>query len=157
MATIRWTLQDCSVLGLPHAPGLGGGLEVVVVHTAIPTTLQALRTAATLAKGLSARIRLLVPQVVPYALPLECPPVPAGFTAHRFRTIAEEVAVETSVEIIYCRDLASTLGALLRPHSVVVLGSCRPRLWRLRWPGAEKSLARHLRCMGHQVVLAESL
>ena len=157
MATIRWTLQDCVVLGHPHAPALGGRLEVIVVHTSILPTLQALKTAATLAKGLSARIRLLVPQVVPYALPLDCPPVPSSFTERRFRTIAEEVGVETSVEIIYCRDLASTLGALLRPHSLVVLGSHRPRAWRLPWRGGERVLARRLRGLGHQVVLAESL
>lgn len=155
MATIHWTPQYCSTV-TPHREAASGGqVEVVVLHTAIPATLLALKTAATLAKGLSARIRLLVPQVVPYALPLEAPPVPASFTERRFRTMAQEVTVETAVEIVLCRDIASALEALLRPRSLVVLGARSSRWWTLGWPSAETSLARRLRSRGHQVVFAD--
>ena len=51
-------------------------IEVVVIHTTTEGTLKALRTAAALAQGLGAHIRLLVLQVVPYALPLAEPQVP---------------------------------------------------------------------------------
>lgn len=156
MATIHWTPQYYSSGTTRSEGGLGGRLEVVVVHTAIPATLQALKTAATLAQGLSARIRLLVPQAVPYALPLEEPPVPISFTERRFRTVAEEVDVETTVEIVLCRDIFSALETLLRPRSLVVLGARSSRWARLGWPSAEARLARRLRKLGHQVVFADS-
>ena len=155
MATIHWTPQYCSTAAPSREGGAGGQVEVVVVHTAIPATLLALKTAATLAKGLSARVRLLVPQVVPYALPLETPPVPISFTERRFRTVAEKVAVETTVEIVLCRDINSALETLLRPGSLVVLGARSSRWRSLGWPSAETRLARHLRRWGHQVVFAD--
>ncbi len=156
MATIHWTPQYSSTVAPRPEAGAGGQVEVVVVHTAIPATLVALQTAATLAKGLSARVRLLVPQVVPYALPLEAPPVPTSFTERRFRTVAQKVAVETIVEIVLCRDLSTALENLLRPRSLVVLGARSARWWSLGWPSAEASLARSLRKWGHQVVFADS-
>jgi hypothetical protein len=137
MATIHWTPQYCSTATPCREGGAGGQVEVVVVHTAIPTTLVALKTAATLAKGLSARVRLLVPQVVPYALPLEHPPVPISFTERRFRTVAEKAAV-------------------LRPRSLIVVGARSTSWWSRAWPSAETRLARRLRRLGHQVVFANS-
>ena len=156
MATIHWTPQYCSTAAPSREGGAGGQVEVVVVHTAIPATLLALKTAATLAKGLSARVRLLVPQVVPYALPLETPPVPISFTERRFRTVAEKVAVETTVEIVLCRDIAPALETLLRPRSLIVVGARSPSWWSRAWPSAETRLARSLRRLGHQVVFANS-
>jgi hypothetical protein len=156
MATVYWTPEDRSTVAPCREGGAGGRIEVVVIHTSIPATLVALKTAATLAKGLSARIRLVVPQVVPYALPLEAPPVPASVAERRFRTIAEEVTVETTVEIVPCRDIGSALETLLRSRSLVVLGARSSRCCSLGWPNAETRLARRLRSLGHQVVLADS-
>jgi hypothetical protein len=134
---------------------VGSRLEVVVVHTAIPATLQALKTAAALAKGLAARIRLLVPQVVPYPLPLAEPPLPTSFRERRFRTVAEGMAVETAVEIVACRDICSALEAVLRPRSLVVLGERGSGWARMGRPSAETRLAQRLRTLGHQVVFAD--
>ncbi len=156
MATNHWMQQHCSTFAPAPVAETGGQLEVVVVHTAIPATLVALKTAATLAQGLSARIRLLVPQVVPYPLPLEAPPIPVSFTERRFRTVAEEVAVETTVEIVLCRDIATALEALLPPRSLVVVGAQSTRWRTLGWPSAEARLAQVLRKRGHLVVLADS-
>ena len=50
-------------------------LNIAVVFTSIEATLGALKEAGTLAGSLGGRITLLVPQVVPYPLPLESPPV----------------------------------------------------------------------------------
>jgi hypothetical protein len=124
-----------------------GSLEVVVLHTTIPATLCALRTAAGLADGLGARIRLLVPQLVPFALPLDSPPIARDFLERRFRTVASDVEVETHVDIRLCRDQWTVLQSALRPHSLVVLGGRGS--W---WPSAEKRLAQRLRRAGHQVV-----
>src|SRR5260370_449279 len=50
-------------------------LEVAVVFTSAAPTIAALRKAGALADRLNARITLVVPQIVPYPLPLESSPV----------------------------------------------------------------------------------
>ena len=64
--------------------------------------------------------------------------------------IASDSRVETRVSIYLCRDLLEILQSVLKPHSLVVVGS-RKR-W---WPTREKRLARKLRALGHQVVVTE--
>ncbi len=126
-------------------------LDVAVVFTSAAATIAALRKAGALADRLSARIKLLVPQVVPYPLPLESPPVLIDFSERRFREIALESPVETTVQIYLCRDGWETLKAVLAPRSLVVIGG-RKR-W---WPTREKSLARKLCRAGHEVIFAET-
>jgi hypothetical protein len=124
-------------------------LEVTVLHTTIPETLDALKTAARLAQGLSARIRILVLEVVPYPLPLHRPDVSLPYTQRRFRTLAENVSIETTVDIHLVRDPQKVLDAILEPHSIVVMGARRP--W---WPTAGRRLGKRLERAGHQVVIA---
>jgi hypothetical protein len=125
-------------------------LGVVVVFTSVESTMHALRKAGALASRLNARISLVVPQVVPYPLPLTSPPVLLDFSERRFRVIAAESPVETTVRLYLCRDEMETLAAVLEPHSLIVLGG-RKR-W---WPTQEKRLARKLRRAGHEVILEE--
>jgi hypothetical protein len=124
-------------------------MEVVVLHTTIAETLQALKTAAHLAHGLSARIRLLVLEVVPYPLPLDQPNVPLPFIRRRFRTLAAGTPIETNVDIHLVRDPDKTIESILEPHSVIVMGA--QRTW---WPNAHTRVARRLERLGHQVVYA---
>lgn len=124
-------------------------MEVVVLHTTITETLQALKTAAHLAHGLSARIRLLVLEVVPYPLPLDRPNVPLPFIRRRFRTLAADASIETNVDIHLVRDPDKTIESVLEPHSVIVMGA--HRTW---WPNAHSRVARRLERLGHQVVYA---
>jgi len=124
-------------------------LEVIVLHTPTAGTLKALRTAAGLAEGLAARIRLLVLQVVPYPLSLNAPDVPVTFTRRRFRTIAADANIETHVDIRFGRDQAQMLAGSIKPRSVVVLGG--RRRW---WPTAESRLAKRLERQGHQVMFS---
>ena len=84
-------------------------LNIAVVFTSGDATLAALREAGKLASSLGARIKLVVPQVVPYPLPLESPPVLVEFNEKRFRVIASESPVETSVHIYLCRDRKSVV------------------------------------------------
>ena len=71
------------------APGeSGSSLNLDVVFTSLEPTLAALKKAADLASRLNARITLVVPQVVPYPLPLKTPPVLIDFNERRFRVIA---------------------------------------------------------------------
>jgi hypothetical protein len=124
-------------------------LEVVVLHTTVSGTLEALKTAAHLAHGLSARIRILVLEVVPYPLPLNRPDVSLPYSQRHFRTLAESAAIETSVDIHLVRDPEKVLDSVLEPHSVVVMGA--RRTW---WPSASSRMAKSLERKGHQVVYA---
>ena len=124
-------------------------MEVVVLYTTVQETLKALKMAAHFAHDLSARIRLLVLEVVPYPLPIDQPDVTLPFTQQRFRTLAESASIETKVDVHLVRDPLRTIDSVLEPHSVVVLGGRCP--W---WPTAQGRLAKQLKRTGHMVVYA---
>ncbi|MGH9592427.1 MAG: hypothetical protein ACRD5L_05005, partial [Bryobacteraceae bacterium] len=117
----------------PTAAEADAQLNISVVFTSVESTLAALREAGILAGSLGARITLLVPQVVPYPLPLESPPVLVEFNERRFHVMARECPVETTVRIYLCRNRFETITSALSPGSIVVLGG-RKR-W---WPTQEK-------------------
>ena len=126
-------------------------LEIVVLYTSVQATVIALTRAAALAKGLNARLRLLMLNVIPYPLPLESPPVRCDFSERRLLEIAGSSHVETRVDLCMCRQRFETLVALLPPRSLVVIGG--HKTW---WPTNEEKLARELRRAGHEVILAKS-
>jgi hypothetical protein len=134
----------------PVAPETEQKLNINVVFTSIEATLAALKEAGALANSLGARIKLVVPQEVPYPLPLDSPPVLVEFNENRFRVMASESPVETSVQIYLCRDRLETLTSVLAPGSIVVLGG-RKR-W---WPTKDELLARQLRRAGYEVFFKE--
>ncbi len=139
--------------GLPELPGYGTrqhGFEISVIFTSFDATAAALKMAGTLVKGLSVHINLVVPQVVPYPLPLDAPPVLREFCERRLRDIANESPVDTTVLVYLCRNRLGTLRAVLKRGSIVVIGGCRR--W---WPTPEESLARKMRRSGHEVVFTE--
>jgi len=125
-------------------------LNICVIFTAVETTLAALRQAGALASNLGARIYLVVPHVVPYPLALNNPPVKRPFNERRFRVIAGQSRVETTVAVYLCRDRMETLEAVLHPHSLIVVGGRKS--W---WPTSEKRLAAGLRRAGHEVIFSE--
>jgi hypothetical protein len=131
---------------------LDNRLEVIVVFTDTPCTLSALKTAAAMARDLNSRIRLIVAQVVPHALPLDEPPIPQEFTQRRIRTLAMGSSIETKVEIYMCRNGATDLLHILKPHSLVVLGA--KHSW---WPSRTWRLANLLMKAGHQVMVVSPL
>jgi hypothetical protein len=136
--------------GRPFNEETDSKLDISVVFTSVDATLSALREAGNLAGTLGGRITLIVPQVVPYPLPLTSPPVLIDFNERRLRVLAGNSRVETRVSIYLCRDPLEILPSVLKPHSLVVVGS-RKR-W---WPTREKRIARKLRALGHQVVVTE--
>lgn len=119
--------------------------EVVVLHTETSVTQKALKAAGQLADGLAARIRLLVPYVVPYPLPLDEPPVAVDFMARRIQKMVEQDSIE--IDIRLCRDRSQMLREALPPGSIVVWAE--QSRW---WPIAQHRLARQLRAAGHQIV-----
>jgi hypothetical protein len=135
----------------PETEETDARLDVAVVFTSADATITALRKAGALASQLTARVILVVPQVVPYPLPLDSPPVLIDFNERRFRAIASESPIETVVRVYLCRDRMETLATVLKPQSLVVLGG-RKR-W---WPTNEERLARKLRRAGHEVIFTET-
>jgi len=126
-------------------------LEVTVIYTGTKETLAALRTAGQLARDLSATIQVLVPEVVPYPLDLNTPPIAEAFAVRKFQTLAEGQPVPTKVQRLLCRERASALQQTLSPHSTVVIGS-RRRWWKRGWKRDEPRLAAELRAQGHEVI-----
>ncbi len=126
-------------------------LNVCVIFTSVEGTMAALRTAGTLASRLGARITLVVPEVVPYRLPLNKPPVLHDWNEKRFRVLAAGCPVDTSVRFYQCRDRDETLERVMKPHSLIVIGG--KNHW---WPTSDRRLAARLRRKGHEVILAET-
>lgn len=127
-------------------------LEVNVIFTDDEGTLAALKAAGVLAHNLRPRINLLVFQTVPLAFPLTRPPVSIPFTEQRLLHLVSQNAqgsLHTAVYLYLCRDEKPALRQMLRPQSLVVIGS-RRRWWRTK----EQRLAERLRHDGHQVFLA---
>src|SRR5262245_35918190 len=137
--------------GAPVVEEQESRLSIDVIFTSVEATLGALKAAGNLAESLGARVTLMVPQVVPYPLPLTSPPILWEFQEKRFQEIAAQSPVEIQVQLYLCRDSMDTLKTVLKPHSLVVIGG-RRRLW----PTREKSMARKLRRLGHEVVFSET-
>jgi hypothetical protein len=127
-------------------------LNICVVFTSIEGTMAALRTAGTLANRLRGHITLIVPEVVPFHLPLNKPAVVHDWNKRRFRVLAAGCTVETSVRFLLCRDRDETLARALEPHSLIVIGG-KKRWW---WPTSESRLAARVRSLGHEVILTET-
>lgn len=122
---------------------------MTVLHTNAAATSQAILTAAHLTEGLSAEIRILVLQVVPYPLPLETPDVPLTFTKQRLLEMASRSGVELRVDIHVGRDRGLMLESAMKPGSVVLIGR------RRRWLAPESRLAKLLMRLGYQVISAD--
>jgi hypothetical protein len=140
---------------LPAPPDLsenGRRLDLQVIFTDLPKTAAALATARSMARGLGARITLMVARVVPYPLPLAEPDVPVEFTERLLESLA--VAVEdTTVEIYLCRDRNETIRRALPPDSLVILGARKWRWWPSWLPSRDSQLARLLRQDGRRVLV----
>jgi hypothetical protein len=127
-------------------------LSIAVIYTSVESTLAALKKAGALASSLGARITLLAPQVVPFPLPLESPPILLDWNEQRFRDIASQSPVETTVRLYLCRDSNELLASALPPKSLVIVGGPKT-FWPVR---REKRLAAKLRRAGHQVIFTET-
>jgi hypothetical protein len=125
----------------------GRKLDLKVIFTDLPRTAAALATARAMARGLGARITVLMAQVVPYPLPLASPPIPVEFTRRQIESVA--AGENTTVEILLCRDRLQTIQQALPPDSLVIVGT-RKWLW---WPSWERKLARALRHDGRRVLV----
>ncbi len=116
-------------------------LAIHVAFTSEPETIAALQHAAILAAGLGARLQVIAPQVVPYGVDLDQPPVSPDFTGAKMQGIAAKAGVEADVHVVLCRDRIEGLESVLGTHAVVV--------------GGENKLTRQLRKRGHEVLVVD--
>jgi hypothetical protein len=147
-------LQYRSLPAEPYLSNNDRKLDLKVIFTDLPKTAAALAAARTMARGLGARITLMVAQVVPYPLPLAAPDVPVEFTERLLESLASEKDnakddADTTVEIYLCRDRNETIRRALPPDSLVIVGA---RKWRW-WPSSDRSLARILQHDGRRVLV----
>jgi hypothetical protein len=114
-------------------------LAIHVAFTSDRETVTALQHAAKLATGLNARLQVVAPQVVPYGVDLDQPPVSPDFTASKMLRLAAEAGVEADVHVVLCRDRIEGLESVLGSNAVVIAG--------------ENKLARQLAKRGHQALV----
>ena len=123
---------------------------VHIVATQFKGTRTALEAAIPLAIGSHARLKVLVPQIVPYPLPLDQPPEQAPFAAKRYCSLLHQLHAEAEVRLCFCRHLDDVILQMLPAHATVVLGG-PAGTWRA---SREERLARRLTHLGHRVVFA---
>ncbi len=124
------------------------GFSLIVVFTTPAATLTALRHAAAWVGELGGRFRIIMPQVVPYPLPIDCPCVAPEFRTQPVLAWCEQAAIEARIEIHLCRNACDCLRQGLAPSSLVLLG-----VRKGYWPFTnETRLVRALRQAGHQVL-----
>lgn len=123
-------------------------LEIRVIYTDCKATLVAIRYSARLATSLQARIRIVLPAIVPWPLTMDECPVCEAHHRRLLRTVADGIRIETVAEIVRCREYAD-LNRTMPPHSIVVVGG-RRRWWR-PW-SIDNRLERALEAGGHNVI-----
>jgi hypothetical protein len=126
------------------------GLEVFVIFTDGPGTRAALGLVDGMAQKLAAHIQLLVPCEVPYALPLDKPPVPVEFLEGQIRSMVNATRLEVTAQICLCRDKRCVLESLLGPSSLIVVGG--KKRW---WQTSAQKFAHRLEKDGHRVIFAD--
>ena len=121
-----------------------------VMATTFEGTEAALTAAVPLARGSGSRLLVLVPQIVPYPLPLDAPAEPVSFTAERYRSLLHQRHAEAEVRVCLCRHADDVLFHQLPTHSTVVVGGTAG-IW---FASREERLAGRLNRLGHRVVFA---
>jgi len=127
----------------------GAGQETIhAIATTFDGTRAALATAVPLARGLGAKLVLIVPRIVPYPADLEVPADSAEFFAKRYRTVVEELEGDARIEVCVCRTVDDIVAKLMRVDSQIVIGGPAGR-W-LTSP--EERFANRLSRLGRRVV-----
>jgi len=128
----------------------GRHLDLTVVFTSASGTSAALGLAGRLARDLDARLLLVVPQVVPYRIPLNCPLVSLTHTKRLMLSLiagSPARGLDVAVRICLCRDRKQCLSDFVMPNSVVLVGGRDS--W---WARKELRLVRLMRSHGHEVI-----
>jgi hypothetical protein len=128
----------------------GSPLEIFVPFTTERGTFAALHAAFRLSVDLRARIEMIAPEIVPYPLPLNRPPVALSFLENRYRSLLEQCGVAARIQIRLCRRPREAIACALKSESLVVIGASR------RWWPTEERLCGWLRSQGHFVIIVRA-
>jgi hypothetical protein len=123
---------------------------ISIVFTSLNGTRKALEKAAQFMDLSKHSIELVGMQSVPYALPLDEPPIPLGVFTGYLKEIAKEFPQIKRVLAYLCRDELEALEQVLKPSCPVVMGVRKTLL-----PDHDKHLAQKLRHAGFDVLLVE--
>jgi hypothetical protein len=123
-----------------------GTLEVVVPYTRPAVTARVVESAAVLTAGLDVRLKFVAVYVAPYPAELRCPAAMEQHLTAQLTELAERTTLPSCLHLVVSRDRSDGFREVLRPGSVVLMGS-RKRFWRTR----EEKLARDLTRQGHYV------
>jgi hypothetical protein len=127
-------------------------LPVFILFTSMDRTLKALEKASQLAQSLHKSIEILVIQTVPFALPLEAPPVSNEFLMNRLEEMANRFPIRIKISAYLCRDPVVALKRILNRNCRIVMGVPKTR-WRLT---RDHKLVRKLSHTGFDVIAVET-
>jgi hypothetical protein len=121
---------------------------VLVPYTNPALAAHALSRALELAHGLEAVVTLMAVHVLPYPAPLECQEGIRQRLESELAAVARTSPVSIRLKLVFARDRDDAYLGLLRPQSIVVVGT-KDRWWRTR----EERFARRLATRGHCVTV----
>ncbi len=135
------------------APAASGpeGLEVIVIFTTGHGTRRALEEADRLARDLDARIRLIVPDAVPYQAPLPRGAGRVGVPCGLLTELLSGVRSPVRVELYRCRDRREVFRDMIPPNATILIGT--GGFWS-KW--RERRLAAFLASLGHELIEVNS-
>lgn len=122
-----------------------------VLATTDQGTLAALQTTAAIARQRRLRIVLLVPDIVPFGIPINGSGHDRAALTVSYRDLAARVGADASVRTCPCRDARHVSSRLLLPQARIVLGGRRGRWHR----SPEEQLAVELALEGHHVTFVD--
>lgn len=125
---------------------------VHVVATTVDGTRAALRVAVPLAKGWGAKLVVLVPRIVPYAIDLETPCPSTAFLAKRYENLVLQLGGAATIDVCLCRCIDDLAMKVASATSTVVVGGPLGR-WMT---SPEERFANRLSRHGRPVVFAAS-
>jgi hypothetical protein len=123
---------------------------IYVVFTSLNGTRKAVEKAAQFMDLSKHAIEVVATQSVPYALPLEEPPVPLEVFVGHLKEIAEQFPQIKKVSAYLCRDELEALKQVINVPCPILMG-----VRKTLWPDHDKHLAQKLRHAGYDVLLIE--
>ncbi len=129
----------------------GDGLALTVIFTTRRATRAALEEADRLARGLGARIRLVVADAIPYHAPVGRGSGPVDVPCGLLNDLLTGLRTTVRVELYRCRDTLPALRELLPPKTTSLIGT--GGFWSRR---RERRLAAFLASLGHEVLEVSS-
>lgn len=148
---IDFARESGQIRGGPYSStrALDPRLEVAIIFTTVPGTRAAVEAAGKLARGLGAKLTVLVPQVVPYQFPPTRPPVDLDHARQAALALLAGLCLsehDMTIQICLCRSRQECWNGAVAGSLVLVGGR---RSW---WARSERRLAERIRSLGHEVI-----